>query len=300
MSYIVQHVTSRLWSQTLRYSIAQRGSYCKIRSLAGIILTEYVSCRLQDSQDQSLPLFKTDISPPPSPYALSHADTLPTRDIVPQRSPSNYPAASPNSTTQSSTADLRPSTTDPTRKSRRGSAPRKNSEAARYLAQFGSLDTTRPTYSRSSTMNGEPIPSLSHTPNSLASATSPYTLQQYSASSSSQRTLPQRQPNPRWSSTSFSSRSVGLVTPISHASSFVTITGEQSTKIEGIAHHDFAHSYSYSYKSDLAGPLSYEKKSSFEGSMSPRRGSLKQLFRFEEMRSQPIEGQQTEPESYFP
>ncbi|KAJ9667087.1 hypothetical protein H2201_002922 [Coniosporium apollinis] len=225
------------------------------------------SCRRKDNNKPvvSTP-YTSENSPPHTPFANFTFDDLPVHNIVPQRSPTAPNIHRMSSTFSEASEDEHMYSGDESRMS-------KDTEAARYLRQFQSQDgsstrTWRPRYNRSSTSTAaySTAPSLSHTPTSTASASLPYTP--------STRPLPLRQ-NPY---NSYGSRSIDLVTPFTAAPT----TAPSSLR-------------DYSLKSVATAATSagvveagllYEKKSSLPPA-SLSQGSLKQLFRFNEMQAPP-------------
>lgn len=146
----------------------------------------------------------------------------------------------------------------------RPSYDRNESEAARYLAQFASRDSTYGNQEfrylrygrRHASDDQSSAPSLSDTPTSFAST---------AASVSSSRPLPKRT-TPY--STSFKPGSVDLVTPVLAVSASSLDAKDSSLRS----------SASTSTTIRVAeGEMIYEKKP-FSPSVSPRRGSLRQLF----------------------
>lgn len=149
---------------------------------------------------------------------------------------------------------------------------RTETEAARYLAQFQSPGTSperrksRPQYERAASHSN--LPSLSHTPGSMPSTSSSYSMA---------RPLPTRV-NPY--SASFS-KSVNLVTPL---------TSIPPPEVASSLNHECSSlrsSASTSTAFRLAeGELSYQKKA-FASELSPGKGSLQQLFSHDAMKSGP-------------
>jgi len=210
-------------------------------------------------------------SPPPTPFVTFTSDDVHYHDIVPQQSPTL--ANNRYSYSEASEDEI------VTSEDERSNHHRRDSQAARYLRQFqspASLSersnrTPRPHYNRSSTSNAafSNAPSLSHTPASSTASTSiPYTP--------SARPLPPRT-NPH--STSWSSKSVDLVTPFTKCSSMhmTSVRGPDSfTTLTGLKTHPI--STTTTATGTAAGEmLSYEKKASIP-SISPGQGSLKQLL----------------------
>lgn len=168
------------------------------------------SCRKRDSE-KSLTYSYDHYSPPSTPFANFSFEDLTFRDIVPQRSPTQ-PESKRSSIAFSdmSSDDNTPSSDE-----------RQESEASRYLRQFQSssyaADTVRPhrpRYNRASTsqVSFSAAPSLSHTPASSVSFSLPYTP----AYVPSSRPLP---PRNKPHSSSYSSKSIDLVTPLTMPSS---------------------------------------------------------------------------------
>lgn len=167
---------------------------------------------------------------------------------------------------------------------------RSNSEAARWLEQFHS---THPRHNRASiTATACSTPSLSYTASSSTSASFAHTSVQRTS-----RPLPRRT-NPIGSSTSLASRSIDLVTPIEHypmhfptaPSSLETITQRDTTddiswggpKLKtGRPEKETSNYY------NDAELLSYERKAMLQASPMAGQGSLKKMFRYEEMKVSP-------------
>jgi len=178
---------------------------------------------------------------------------------------------------------------------KRSATRRSNSEAALWLEQFHS---TGPRYARASiTTTSGSTPSISYTASSSMSASIPY-----KSVPTTGRPLPRRK-NPIGSSTSLAGRSIDLVTPIEHhamhfptaSSSLETITQRDITdNISGGASrlkHGQTESRTSNHYDDAA-LLSYERKTMLQASPLPGQGSLKKMFRYEEIRGQPGIGQQ--------
>lgn len=153
----------------------------------------------------------------------------------------------------------------------RPSYGRTETEAARYLAQFSSPSASpeqrryRPQYERASSHSN--LPSLSHTPGSMAS----------SSSYSSARPLPSRT-NPY--SVSFG-KSLDLVTPLTV---MPAMTAPTNMSIENSSLRSSA-STSTAFRV-VEGELSYERKA-FMSDLSPGKGSLKQLFSHDTIKPSP-------------
>jgi hypothetical protein len=167
------------------------------------------SCRKKDTE-KSLIYGLEHYSPPTTPFANFSFEDLYFRDIVPQRSPTQ-----PESK-RSSCAFSDISSDDNTWSLNENSSTM-NSEASRYLRQFQSstyasetVRAHRPRYSRASTshVNFSAAPSLSHTPASSVSYSLPFTP-------ATSRPLPPRHPH----SSSYGSKSINLVTPLTAPSS---------------------------------------------------------------------------------
>lgn len=270
-SHAARSVKSKSSSPTMRSSIVRKGAsiYASVRKRTRPN-TCTCSCRRKDNNKTITfipPSFEH--SPPPSPFAQFTCDDVPSRDIVPQRSPT-----APNMHPMSSTfSDL--ASDDESRYS--GDESRKDSEAARYLRQFQSQSAEatrtswRPRYNRASTSTtGFSIaPSLSHTPSHTPTSTASASLA-YSPS----RPLPMRN-NPY---NSYASRSIDLVTP------FVTAptTAPPSLKDSSLK----SQATLSTTTGVAAAEMMYEKKQSLPPA-SPGQGSLRQLFRFSEMQAPP-------------
>ncbi|KAB8416376.1 hypothetical protein FH972_024895 [Carpinus fangiana] len=251
-------------------------------------------CKSSDAtRTTSYPLFKTDSTPPPSPRRSPVSGDLLDHDVVPQRSPTQPSAPFSHRASISDAAALDGispgfyildsqmrrdhSSSSLSTLSRSGtprsrpSSGRADTEAAAYLQQFHSPG--RPYYSRSSTSNT--VPSLSHTPVSHVGTSIPYTP----SSSTGGR------PPPR-AHTSFSSKSIDLVTPITaqeqadyDTSNVASVASDDTIRagFEKLAVLDNEPTEGMTQQQ-----LSYEKQT-----MKPRgfgSSSLKQLFEFEQMR----------------
>lgn len=171
------------------------------------------SCRKKDTE-KSLTYFDH-YSPPTTPLTNLSFEDLTFRDIVPQRSPTLH-----SDSKRSSIAFSDISSDDNTMSDNDTPQP-SDSEASRYLRRYQSSSSYanetvrpyRPYYSRASISQVSfGAPSLSHTPASAVSFSMPYTPA-YTASQS--RPLPPRNPH----SSSYSSRSIELVTPMTEPSS---------------------------------------------------------------------------------
>ncbi|KAH3904224.1 hypothetical protein HBI56_176250 [Parastagonospora nodorum] len=167
------------------------------------------SCRKKDTE-KSLAYGFDAYSPPATPFANFSFEDFHFRDIVPQRSPTQ-----PESKRSSlAFSDI---SSDDNAWSINEKSNTMNSEASRYLRQFQSsicatetVRTHRPRYSRSSTsqVSFSAAPSLSHTPASSVSYSLPFTP-------ATSRPLPPRHPH----SSSYGSKSINLVTPLTAPSS---------------------------------------------------------------------------------
>ncbi|KAF3036809.1 hypothetical protein E8E12_005733 [Didymella heteroderae] len=206
------------------------------------------SCKKKDAE-KSLTFY--DYSPPTTPFTNFTFDDLHFPDIIPQRSPTQ------SHSKRNSYASSEGSVDDDYHRS--------DSDASNYLRQFQNItsgtDTVRPIrprYERASTSsaNFSAAPSLSHTPASSYSFSLPYTPY---TQPSNNRPLP-----PRTHGSSYASKSIDLVTPM---------TGASSPK------------HSYGFK---APPVSRTSMSTIEGeimyakspvpSLSPANGSLGRLL----------------------
>lgn len=208
-----------------------------------------------------------DQSPPPTPYSQIAFEDLPVRNIVPQRSPTSVDKHR-FSYSEDDDDDL--TRLEDERR-------RRDSEAARYLRQFASPDRAtersnqpRHRYNRSltSTTAISTAPSLSHTPNSTTSTSFPYTP--------STRPLPPRT-NPY--SASYAARSINLVMP------FTPGTTTAPSSFAGYAHLQ-TEPTSESTPVIVEGEMLYLKREMVPYSSSGQ-GSLRQLFRFNEMQALP-------------
>lgn len=273
----------------------------------------------------SMGIARSQDSRPTTPTQSHHfADDSTIRDIVPRKSPTllasnRFSYTSLSSAT--STSDIEPEFVDPfdppstttTPARRRPSPPRhQDSEAAKYLRQFHSPtfmseSTSRPprsrpmAQSRASTASiGTTAPSLTHSASNSASAspgTSPTTstltaLTAFSLPYTYSRPLPPRT-NPY--SSSYGAKSISLVTPgfgpiSSSPSSLEAVTeGLTSASLPGFkARASISTDVGAEHlPSELPGEeLSYERKS-VVGSLGESAGTLRSLFRFNEMQASP-------------
>lgn len=261
----------------MRSYIARKGA-----SLRGIIYQPVVqsdtstrSCRRKDNNKTVTFIpYTSEHSPPHTPFANFTFDDLPVHNIVPQRSPTAPHMHRISSTFSEASEDEHMYSGDESRMT-------KDTEAARYLRQFQSQDGSstrawRPRYNRSSTSTAaySTAPSLSHTPTSTASVSLPYTP--------STRPLPLRQ-NPY---NSYGPRSIDLVTPFAAAT---------TTAPSSLRDYSLKSAATASTSAGVVEPgLLYEKKSSLPPA-SPSQGSLKQLFRFNEMQAPPSHSEARRP-----
>ncbi|KAF2477557.1 uncharacterized protein BDR25DRAFT_2008 [Lindgomyces ingoldianus] len=214
------------------------------------------SCRTKDNEKAIS--CSIDPSPPSTPFANFSFEDFHFRDIVPPRSPT-----APRS--QRSSCAFSELSSDDNAAS--GDEKLRGSEASKYLRQFQSatamaettMGPSRPRYNRASTSQAtfSAAPSLSHTPASSISFSLPYTP--------STRPLPPRT-NPH--SSSYGSRSINLVTPLSHPATAPSSPPQYSLKSAPISRTSI---------SSVEGEIRYEKKSPIP-SVSPANGSLKRLF----------------------
>jgi hypothetical protein len=246
-------------------------------------LTHY-SCRRKDNSKVLSYSSIADYSPPPTPLQQFAFDDFPVRDIVPQRSPTA--ATNANRLSYSSFEDDDMYSED----ERRPTLDRRESEAQRYLHQYQNQaqaehSTPRPRYNRSSTglsMMSQ-APSLSHSPTSTVGMSFPYTP------STTSRPLPPRN-NPFSTSYKGYSRSIELVNP------FAMTPMKPITTTAPSSLHKSYYDRRGSLKSgpdtqtsneSAEGRISYEKLLMSQSPSSPSHGSLKQLFRFNEMQAPP-------------
>ena len=241
-------------------------------------------CSLLDSHNtSSLPLFKKDITPPVSPSAAYYSNDIQLplgRDIIPQHSPSQRYSASyydhQRSSSDSDENGARPA----------GSTYSTTySEGDRYLAQQPLPDRSR--YARA------------------ASTSSVYTDNAVAAGPPTPNgSAPIRRPNPRWSSTSFSARSVDLVMPVSvlptDAPQSSLVTRADKKQSSGTSNYMLSASVGNvprSSKSKHAhgppfeiGTAAYERRpqnGAAGTTKMPGRGTLQQMFQFENVRATP-------------
>lgn len=276
----VPHVKSKLLFHPTQCCIAQKGLHCLLVLQLVHPLIPY-SCRRKDN-NKTLS-YSTDQSPPPTPLQTFAFDDFPVRDIVPQRSPT---ASNPNHLSYSSASED-DSMYSEDEQFKRPTMKRLESEAERYLRQFHASEaqvehsTPRPRYNRSSTALSamSQAPSLSHSPTSTAGMSFPYTP------STTSRPLPPRS-NPFSTSYKYS-RSIDLVNPFA-------ITPIVPTTAPSSLHYQ-SHNRRQSLKSGAGaqtsngfaeGEMLYEKMM-MSATPSPGHGSLKQLFKFNEMQAPP-------------
>lgn len=219
------------------------------------------SCRKKDTEKQFT--FPPDQSPPLTPYSqfsnFSFED-LHFRDIVPPRSPTQLRSNRSSCAFSELSSDDNAGSGD--------EKPRQESDASRYLRHFRqpsySVDMTatmrprRPYYSRASTshVSFSAAPSLSHTPASSISYSLPFTP--------SNRPLPPRT-NPH--SSSYTHKSIDLVTPLTYASTAPSSPKQYSLKTMA---------QTATSASTIEGEITYAKSPIM--SMSPANGSLGRLL----------------------
>ncbi|KAJ4986438.1 hypothetical protein SVAN01_08130 [Stagonosporopsis vannaccii] len=205
------------------------------------------SCKKKDAE-KSLTFY--DYSPPTTPFTNFTFDDLHFPDIIPQRSPTQ------SHSKRNSYASSEGSVEDDYHRS--------DSDASNYLRQFQNIsngtDTVRPIrprYERASTSsaNFSAASSLSHTPASSYSFSLPYTPY---TQPSNNRPLP-----PRTHGSSYASKSIDLVTPL---------TGPSSPK----QYWHKAPPVSRTSMSTIEGEIMYAK--SPVPSLSPANGSLGRLL----------------------
>jgi hypothetical protein len=238
------------------------------------------ACRQKDSRTaNSLPIFRTDITPPVSPSAATFygEDPVPVvKDIVTQRSPSIRPRHASASSyyghdrsgsdpevlaadvEQALSASLRRGSRDVISPFTSISAQLgKSLPATSVLSQYGRTPSTtnlsgQNTAMPSSSQTTTPSPALMASPGS-------YTPMGTSAT---------RRPNPRWSSTSFGSRGIDLVTPISAGYS------DDAEDLQS----------TYEDAETRRGSIGKDGWRGSSGKIESGRGTFKEMFRFERMR----------------
>ncbi|KAG8624542.1 hypothetical protein KVT40_007609 [Elsinoe batatas] len=199
----------------------------------------------------------------PSPSPTTTFDPSSTyADIVPQRSPTVL--RPPSIASDDGSIFNRPGMS------------RADSEASKYLSQFLSTSSGSPArrtprsgyYRGQNTSSHSTLPSLSHTPNSMASPSSSY--------NSVSRTAPNRPVY--WNGQRHhSTRSIDLVMPVTAPASVHKAEGQASLR---------SHASTATAFRCVEGELTYEKKPMAETSRQGS-GSLKQLFAHEAMRRAP-------------
>ncbi|KAJ4298257.1 hypothetical protein N0V90_006156 [Kalmusia sp. IMI 367209] len=219
------------------------------------------SCRKKDTEKQFA--FPHDQSPPLTPFSQFSNFTfedLHFRDIVPPRSPTQLRSNRSSCAFSELSSDDNALSGD--------EKPRQDSDASRYLRQFqqasyatdaaATIRPRRPHYTRASTshVSFSMAPSLSHTPASSASFSLPYTP--------STRPLPPRT-NPH--SSSYTYKSIDLVTPLTYASTAPSSPRQYSLK---------THPETATSASTIEGEIRYQKSPIM--SMSPANGSLGRLL----------------------
>lgn len=235
-------------------------------------------------------------SPPLTPFqprTFSFEDLQAAPNIVPQRSPTS--AYLPNN--RYSFSSLSEEDRQQLEAHYRPQLPRADSEASKYLRQFqdangmttidGSKRTSRPRVQRGvqSQVTVSAAPSLSHTPGSYMTSgmSIPYTPHSVNAINGP---LPSR--NHPHSAASYGAKSIDLVTPIG------PMTAPETTMPKSPGLKSSATTATTSRGWAEGEMMRYEKKSldlirekAASASASPGRGSLKQLFAFEQMRAPP-------------
>ncbi|KAF9737568.1 hypothetical protein PMIN06_007812 [Paraphaeosphaeria minitans] len=218
------------------------------------------SCRNKDTEKHFI--FAPDQSPPLTPFsqlANFSFDDLHFRDIVPPRSPTQLRSNRSSCAFSDLSSDDNAASAD--------EKPTQHSDASRYLRHCqlttysdaaATVRPRRPHYSRASTshVNFSAEPSLSHTPASSISYSMPYTP--------STRPLPPRT-NP--SSSSYTHKSIDLVTPLTYASTAPSSPRQYSLK---------SHAETATSASTIEGEIMYAKTPI--ASMSPANGSLGRLL----------------------
>lgn len=225
-------------------------------------------------------MFTADAPSPSTEQRTTYGYPYAVRDIVPQMSPTqpDRPMHAARSDISVLDRDTGRTTSHERLRPQRSTIDRSESEAAHYLASLHSngRPASRQRPSRPSTAEEETMPSLSSTPMSPSNSSVAYTP----ASAASHRPFTARKN--RWSS-SYANHSIDLVTPItdtptapSSMSTVTEISAREGTSIPGL-------SIKTAEGTEM---LSYEKRKTLSGTtISPARGSLKQLFCFDEMRS---------------
>ncbi|KAJ4355856.1 uncharacterized protein N0V89_003877 [Didymosphaeria variabile] len=215
------------------------------------------SCRKKDTEKHFI--FPPDQSPPLTPYSQFSTfsfEDLHFRDIVPPRSPTQLRSNRSSCAFSDLSSDDNATSGD--------EKPRQHSDASRYLRHCqlttysdATVRPRRPHYVRASTshVNFSAAPSLSHTPASSVSYSLPYTP--------STRPLPPRT-NP---SSSYTYKSIDLVTPLTHASTAPSSPRQYSLK---------SHAETATSASTIEGEIMYAKTPIM--SMSPANGSLGRLL----------------------
>jgi hypothetical protein len=244
------------------------------------MLINVVSCRRKDHT--RIPTYDDfgSHSPPMSPLQTSSSFEK-FHDIIPQRSPTavhlprnrySYSSFSEDETVYS--------------EDERHSDWRRESEADRYLRQFAEQQaivspskTPRPQFKRSSTgySTMSNTASLSHSPSSTVAGMSfPYTP--------ASRPLPPRT-NPTYSTSFKYSKSIDLVNPFPAMTQIVPTTAPSSphTRRTGIARQVNTEYNTTSSNVDVV----YGKNTLQSNTPGSEQGSLKQLFRFNEMQAPP-------------
>lgn len=218
------------------------------------------SCRKKDTEKQFT--FPPDQSPPLTPFSqfsnFSFED-LHFRDIVPPRSPTQVRSNRSSCAFSELSSDDNAGSGD--------EKSRQESDASRYLRHFrqpsysndmtATIRPRRPQYNRASTshVNFSAAPSLSHTPASSISYSLPYTP--------STRPLPPRTPH----SSSYTNKSIDLVTPLTYANTAPSSPKQYSLKTLA---------QTATSASTIEGEITYAKSPIM--SISPANGSLGRLL----------------------
>ena len=231
----------------------------------------------------------------PFSTTFSFEDLQSAPDIVPKRSPTSADLRR-NHYSFSSTAE---EDFPQSKRERRPHLIREDSEASQYLRQFHSADreakrTSRPRVHRSAI--SQPAisiaPSLSHTPGSYTTTGTsvPYTPRSLNIVNSSTNTYPLPSRNHPHSAASYGAKSIELVTPFSMLAMTAPDTpthplpGLKTSPTTATTHAGWVEGEMMRYeKKSLA--LIREKAASDTGSAG--KGSLKQMFAFEQMRAPP-------------
>lgn len=223
----------------------------------------------------------------PQDQTLCH-DSLPFRNIIPQRTPTAVHYHNPFGSAWNKAISSQ--TTGPLFASEPLDSSANDSEAARYLRQVQTGMQTSPVSPRNprDPGNDTPVPSLS-----LAAFSCAFSAPGSPTSTSSAFRPLQSRSNPLGSSTSFSSRSVDLVTPISRAT--LASPACQASACYFEPQDQYSHVSTGLKSPPVSGTTFaiaeedmrlYEKKpavGSFE--LRAGQGTLKRMFEFDRMRS---------------